>query len=241
MAINDPTSSEEFRDKTDQSLGDERDKTDEYLVAKLQTIEAQTSDTIRQLRLEADTARTQQRAAADGRKEDDLALLGKASSPLDEQAVVRERDQADQTQKAERVNEDRARARERVQKRLIAEAVCEQERHETDGHLLNERDHVDLGCAVVDGAPRLVLLDVGRRGAERKPHDRADPHPCATQLRGGHRHPAGVHADGREPELGRLATELLDLRACRIGLQQRVVDEAGDPAGRAAGRVHSDS
>lgn len=146
MAMNDTTSSEDFRDKTDQSLVDERDKTDEYLAAKLQTVEAQTSETIRQLRVDADKARTQQRAAVDGRKDDDLTLLGRPSSPLEEQAVIRERERADRTHMAERVNEDRARAWERLQKRLIAEAVCEHERHETDGNLLDERDHVDLDC-----------------------------------------------------------------------------------------------
>ncbi len=146
MATHDTTSSEDFRDKTDQSLVDEREKTDEYLAVRLQTVEAQTSDTIRQIRVDADKARAQQRAAVDGRKDDDLALLGRPSSLLDEQAMVRERDRADRTQMAERVQEDRARARERFQNRLIAEAVCQHERHETDGHLLDERDHVDLDC-----------------------------------------------------------------------------------------------
>src|SRR5688500_4461450 len=124
MAMNDATSSEDFRDKTDQSLVEEREKTDKYLAAKLRTVEAQTSETIRQLRVEADTARTQQRVTADGRKDDDLALLGTPSSQLDEQAVAQERERADRTRMAERVQEDRARARERFQKRLIAEAVC---------------------------------------------------------------------------------------------------------------------
>jgi signal transduction histidine kinase len=144
MAMNDTTSSDNFRDKTDQSLVDERDKTDEYLAEKLQTVEAQTSETIRRLRVDADTARSQQRAAVDSRQDDDIALLGRPSSPLGEQAVARERERADQTQMTERVQEDRARARERVQKRLIAEAVCEYERQETDGHLHDERDQVDL-------------------------------------------------------------------------------------------------
>jgi signal transduction histidine kinase len=146
MTMHDTTSSENLRDKTDQSLEDEREKTDEYLAVKIQTVEAQTSDTIQQIRVDADTARAQHRAAVDGRKDDDLAFLGGPSSPLDDQALVQERERADRTQMAERVQEDRARARERVQKRLIAEAVCEHERLETDGHLLDERDQVDLDC-----------------------------------------------------------------------------------------------
>jgi signal transduction histidine kinase len=132
MAIHDGPSSENLRDQTDQSLVDERDKTDEYLAEKIRAVEAQTSEAIRQIRVDADTARAQQRAAVDGHKDDGHAVLGKTPSPLREEAVTQER-----------VNEDRARARERFQKRLIAEAVCEHERHETDGHLLDERDHVD--------------------------------------------------------------------------------------------------
>src|SRR6188508_2577435 len=102
MAMHDSTSSGNFRGKTDQSLEDEREKTDEFLAEKLQTVEVQTSATIRQIRVDADKARANQRAAVDGRKDDDLALLGRSSSPLDEQAIVRERDRADRTQRAER-------------------------------------------------------------------------------------------------------------------------------------------
>ena len=35
-------------------------------------------------------------------------------------------------------------------------------------------DHVDLGGAVEDRTPRLVVLDVGRRRAEREPDDGTD-------------------------------------------------------------------
>ncbi len=146
MAMNETNSSDNLRGKTDQSLVEERDKTDEYLAAKMKTVEAETSDTIRQIRLDADNARANQRDAMDGRGDDQLAVTGRRSLGLDDQSLAREREQSDSAQMAERVKEDRARARERFQKRLIAEGVLEHERKETDGNLLDERDHVDLDC-----------------------------------------------------------------------------------------------
>lgn len=146
MGLNDTNPFRNLRGKTDQSLGEERDKTDEYLAAKMKTVEAETSERIRQIRLDTDNARVHQRAVVDGRNEDELAVMGVQSQGLDDQTVVREREQADSAHMAERVKEDRARARERFQKRLIAEAVLEHEREETDGNLLDERDHVDLDC-----------------------------------------------------------------------------------------------
>jgi len=41
-------------------------------------------------------------------------------------------------------NNDRARTQERIQKRLIAEALLEHERKETDSNLLDERDRIDV-------------------------------------------------------------------------------------------------
>ena len=43
------------------------------------------------------------------------------------------------------------------------------------------------------------------------------------------RHPVGIHAHRCEAELRRLAAQLLDLLARGVGLEQRVVDERGQP------------
>ncbi len=61
METNGPECSQELRSKTDKSLEDERGKTDEYLEQKSQTVEEETSETIRLNRLAADKDRESQR------------------------------------------------------------------------------------------------------------------------------------------------------------------------------------
>ncbi len=126
-------SSEERRDKTDKSLEDERDKTDGYLERNSQTVEDQTSTTIRLNRLTADQHRDSDREQAD---------VHPHTSSSDD--LIHERERSDKAQAAERSSEDRARTRERLQKRVIAEALLEHERKETDSNLLDERDQIDL-------------------------------------------------------------------------------------------------
>ena len=65
--------------------------------------------------------------------------------------------------------------------------------------------HVDLGRAVEDRAPGLVVLDVGGGGAQRESDDRADADARAAQQLRRERDPGGIDADGREVELRRLA------------------------------------
>ncbi|MEO5954895.1 MAG: ATP-binding protein [Nitrospiraceae bacterium] len=137
-------SPQELREKTDKSLEEERDKTDEYLGRKSRTIEEETSKTIRLNRLIADKDRENKRAEVDLDKEERLDETGTHTSRLDDQILTEERERSDKAQHVEREKEDRARTHERVQKRLIAEALLENERKETDSNLLDERAHIDF-------------------------------------------------------------------------------------------------
>lgn len=146
MQPNTTGSSDERRDKTDKSLEDERDKTDKYLGRTSQTVEDQTSTTIRLNRLAADHDRDSDRAEVDFQNDHrpDAAGLPPASS--DDHSLLQERERSDKAQAEERRTEDRARTQERFQKRLIAEALLEHERKETDSNLLGERDQIDLAA-----------------------------------------------------------------------------------------------
>lgn len=137
-------SSDERRDKTDQSLEDEREKTDEYLGHTSQTVEDQTSTTIRLNRLAADHNRDSDRAEVDFQSDHRSDAAGLPPSCSDD--LIQERARSDKAQATERKAEDRARIRERFQKRLIAEALLEHERKETDCNLLDERDQIDLAA-----------------------------------------------------------------------------------------------
>jgi signal transduction histidine kinase len=144
MQPNTTGSSEEQREKTDKSLEDEREKTDEYLEDTSQTVEDKTSATIRLNRLAADQNRDTDRAKADVKNDHRLDVAGLHQSSSDDQGLIQERQRSDKAQAAERKREDRARTQERFQKRVIAEALLEQERKETDSNLLDERDQIDL-------------------------------------------------------------------------------------------------
>jgi signal transduction histidine kinase len=144
METNETESSQELRSKTDKSLEDERGKTDEYLEQKSQTVEEETSETIRLNRLAADKERESQRAEVDLGKEHHLDVTGIQTSRLDDEILIQERERSDKAQNVERKEEDRARTRERFQKRLTVEALLENERKETDSNLLEERVHTDV-------------------------------------------------------------------------------------------------
>ena len=144
MGTNKTNSSQELRDKTDQSLEDERSKTDEYLERKSQLVEAKASETIRVNRLIADKDLESHRAEAALDKEHRLDVTGLRTSSFDENVLVQERERSDKALRVERENEDRARTQERLQKRLIAEALLENERKETDSNLLDERISIDV-------------------------------------------------------------------------------------------------
>ena len=137
-------SSQELRGKTDKSLEAERDKADEYLQHKSETVEEEASETIRLNRLAADKHGESQRAEVDLDKKRQLDVTGTHTSRLDHKILTQERERSDKAKNVERKNEDRARTQERFQKRLIAEALLEHERKETDSSLLEERVRIDL-------------------------------------------------------------------------------------------------
>lgn len=144
MAANDTESSETLRGKTDKSLEDERGKTDEYLDRKTKTVEEDTTETILTKRAAADKDRASQRAEVDLAKEHRDDGAGTTTSRLDEKILAQERERSDKAQDVERKEEDRARRAERFQKRLIAEALLEHERRETDSSLFDERLRIDV-------------------------------------------------------------------------------------------------
>jgi hypothetical protein len=148
MGTNETETSPELRDKTDESLKDERGKTDEILIRKSKTVEKETIEIIRVNRLAADTDRESLRAESDiDETEHRLAETGVQPSQLDDERLFQERERSDKAQSVERGKEDRARENERVQKRLISEAVLERERKETDRNLLEERGRLDIESA----------------------------------------------------------------------------------------------
>lgn len=129
MDIEKKESCEKLRIKTDKSLEDERGKTDDYLTRKSAAVTQEAENTIRLDRLMADEKRAYNRADA---------LPGENA-----QAMLIERQRADRARNLEREKEDRVRSKERFEKRLIAEALLENERRETDTNLLDERAGID--------------------------------------------------------------------------------------------------
>jgi signal transduction histidine kinase len=137
-------SSDGLRGKTDHSLEEERGKTDEYLDQKTKKVSREAEESIRLNRLSADEVKEASRAAVDLEKEEHRGegALSK-DSKLEDKNLKLERETSDLAQKTERENEDKFRARERFQKRLIAEALLAGERKETDENLLDERSGTD--------------------------------------------------------------------------------------------------
>ncbi|MBY0554372.1 HAMP domain-containing histidine kinase [bacterium] len=113
--------------KTDKSLEHERHKTDRVINTKNTAIEDKFDEKIRSNRITADKVLANTRIAAD---------MDKAS--------VDERKQSDQAQIVARSEEDRIRNKERFQKRLVAEALLESERTNTDNNLMDEREGTDV-------------------------------------------------------------------------------------------------
>lgn len=135
MNINESTVSEKLRVKTDESLGEERTKTDEYLEDNSEAITQRAEETIRTDRQAADRKKETSRAKFDATRTD--------NTKADDKNLIKERELNDKAQTLARQNEDQVREKERYQKRLIAEALLETERKETDQNLLDERSGFD--------------------------------------------------------------------------------------------------
>ena len=136
-------SAEELRAKTDKSLEQERDKTDKYL-EKIQEVAEEAIEAIQSTRASTDEDLESQRAETDLEKAQhqldtrDRTVLAALETKLDQ-----ERELSDKALQAERDEEDRVRTKERVQQRLLVEALLEHERKKTDTSLQKERVHID--------------------------------------------------------------------------------------------------
>ena len=89
-------------------------------------------------------------------------------------------------------------------------------------------DHVDFLSAELDGLLGFEDFYLRESGAEGKPGDGADFDVGAAKELGGEGDVPGVDADGSEAEAAGLFAELGDVSAGGVGLEQGVVDEAGD-------------
>ncbi len=127
---------EKTRVKTDRSLEDERNKTDTIIETKRSIAENEADKKTQLNRTEADTNLAQSRAA------DDLKIEDRPET--NKEAIQIERDRSDEAQASARLDEDRVRNKERLQKSLIDEKFLESERKNTDSNLLNEREQNDI-------------------------------------------------------------------------------------------------
>jgi signal transduction histidine kinase len=158
MEVHKKASSQELRGKTDQSLEEERVKTDEYLEQNAKSVEEETDETIRLTRLAADKEVESHRAEVDLEKEQ--RLDGTDAARLVDSLLTQERERVDEVHTVERDEEDRARTQEQFQKQMIAEALLEHERKETDRNLLDERVRADLELITRDQFLTIVSHDL---------------------------------------------------------------------------------
>jgi signal transduction histidine kinase len=185
MEVHKSDSSQALRSKTDRSLEDERDKTDEYLERSITKVEESTTDKVRSIRLATDHALESEREEVDLDKEHQHDVIGLSPLAVDEDLLRQERDRTDKLKAIEREQVDRVRTQERVQKQQIADALLEQERKQTDTNLLDERVHVDtelitrdqfLAIVSHDLKNSIVAIAIGARLMRKGlSHDAADP------------------------------------------------------------------
>lgn len=143
MESTETTSTQELREKTDRSLEEERDKTDEYLTKPFQEVDEKTRETVHSIRHAVDQTKEIQREALDDDKERVRATADTPLSQVDDELLAEERARFDTLQAAEREAVDRVRAEESAQKESLVNALLEQERQQTDSHLLDERVNAD--------------------------------------------------------------------------------------------------
>ena len=137
------TSTQDLREKTDLSLEEERDKTDEYLTQPFQEVEEKTHEKVHSIRHAVDQDKESQRDALDDDKERVRATAETPLAQVDDELLSEERERVDALQAAEREAIDRVHAEEHAQKESLVNALLEQERHQTDNHLIDERVHAD--------------------------------------------------------------------------------------------------
>jgi signal transduction histidine kinase len=128
------------RVKTDESLHNERKKTDGYIEGRHQEVEQRTTDAIEEDRRIADERRTLDRAARDRSVTDGHEQATSGYESL----VMTEREVSDQAIYKQREREISHLRRERREKQLVVEALFSIERQRTNDSLSREREYMEL-------------------------------------------------------------------------------------------------
>lgn len=141
------------REATNQSLCDERLKTDEELAKRRIDIDGSADALIASARSRADRILKRARAKAD-------QLLDLHDRPIERGAVDDERSREDETMREERTTADDTLAMDRVARRRALAALLALEREQTDDHLLLERARADQAITSRDDFLGMVSHDL---------------------------------------------------------------------------------
>lgn len=140
-----PSSLEEARERTNESLKSERTRTDEALILDAIATTALEDRILESTRHRTDKVQSQKRASHDVVREElrELDEGPEALKRAEDALIESERAIADKAIQDERLAADAARLRERRRLRLTAEALLVLERGATDEDLSTERSHFD--------------------------------------------------------------------------------------------------
>ena len=140
-----PSSLEQARDKTDESLKSERTRTDEALILDAFVSENQEDKILESSRNQIDKSQERKRASHDVVREElrEIDESPEAIKRAEDALIESERAIADKAIQDERIAADTARLRERRRLRLTAEALLVLERGATDEDLSTERSRFD--------------------------------------------------------------------------------------------------
>ncbi len=147
-------SSNEDRQRTDESLNTERKKTDKELARRRSAVEEASDEIVERARERADKVLVHEREVADARRERSAKEAASESFVAQERAredrgIARERHTADEKQDRERVAHDRELSN-----------LLRHEREGTDKHLRRERSEADLQLSFRDSFLAIVSHDL---------------------------------------------------------------------------------
>lgn len=148
-----PSSLEEAREKTDESLKSERTRTDEALILDALATTTLEDRILESTRHRTDKVQSQKRASHDEVREElrELDEGPEALKRAEDALIESERAIADKAIQDERIAADAARIRERRRLRLTAEALLVLERGATDEDLSTERNKFDEEFGKAEG------------------------------------------------------------------------------------------
>ncbi len=142
------------QDRTDQSLREERLKTDDEFNKRRDAIEEGADAVVQRTRAEADTSLRATRA-----KTDEKRALSEAPRQ-ERQSVAHERASEDAALRLERATSDEKLQEEREARKRALASLLRQEREQTDQHLLSERERSDEALAARDDFLGMVSHDL---------------------------------------------------------------------------------